>query len=87
MDVGPSAGISQGRALPGRQGAYSSSCDPEGLWARGVMRSVLHFKTLLAGVRGADRGKPKVPGGGDGGREPGGSGWGEEGLANVQSMH
>lgn len=33
MDAGPSAGISQGRALPGRQGAYSSSCDPEGLWA------------------------------------------------------
>ena len=33
MDAGPSAGISQGRALPGRQGTHSSSCDPEGLWA------------------------------------------------------
>ena len=34
---------------------------PEGLWAGGVMRSVLHFKTLLAGVRGADWREAKGP--------------------------
>ena len=54
MGVGPSAGVGQGKALLGRQGAYSSSCDPEGLWAGGVMRSALHFENLLARARGAD---------------------------------
>ena len=48
------------------------------------MRSALHFENLLAGVGGTDwralAWKLEVPAGDDGGRDPGGSWWGEEDL-------